>query len=203
MLPDLTISIAKQTHSQCNESLSAFSSDRTTSSNHTQVLNQHEESLRLAEWAWPIKGWFTQKGNCHLFTLKVYEFLSCVEHKRRYFEECCYLVSKQLLVAIDFHSIYFFIFYLLWKSVATSNCLVTNILQNIFLCFCAFFCTELKDLYQILVWMCVLLPLIWINPASNFYCFTSLFKTGTGLQLLPNPLSYPLYNIVCSVRWVE
>jgi len=37
-------------------------------------------------------------------------------------------VTKQLLVPSDFHSIFF----LLWKSMGTSNCLVTHILQNIF-----------------------------------------------------------------------
>jgi len=36
------------------------------------------------------------------------------------------LVMKQLTVAIDFLSIFF----LLWKSMATINSLVTNILQN-------------------------------------------------------------------------
>ncbi len=40
------------------------------------------------------------------------------------------LVTKQLLAAINFHSI----FPILWKSMATSNCLVSNILQNIFYC---------------------------------------------------------------------
>jgi len=38
-------------------------------------------------------------------------------------------VIKQLTVAIDFHSIFFF---LLWKSMATVNCLVSNILRNIY-----------------------------------------------------------------------
>ncbi len=41
------------------------------------------------------------------------------------------LVTKQLMVAIDFHSMEKKI---LWKSMATVNCLVTNILQNIFFC---------------------------------------------------------------------
>ncbi len=39
------------------------------------------------------------------------------------------LVTKQLTVAIDFYNIF-----LLWKSMATVSCLVTNILQNIFFC---------------------------------------------------------------------
>jgi len=34
------------------------------------------------------------------------------------------LVTRQLTVAIDFHSILFF---LLWKSMATINCMVINI----------------------------------------------------------------------------
>ncbi len=37
------------------------------------------------------------------------------------------LVTKQLAVAIDFQSI----FSILWKSMATDNCLIKNILQNI------------------------------------------------------------------------
>ncbi len=40
------------------------------------------------------------------------------------------LLTKQLMVAIDFHCI----FSILWKSMATVNCLVANILQNIFFC---------------------------------------------------------------------
>jgi len=48
-----------------------------------------------------------------------------VEHRRRYFEE--HWLPRQLTVAIDLHSI-------LWKTMATVNCLVTNILQNIFFC---------------------------------------------------------------------
>jgi len=46
-----------------------------------------------------------------------------VEHRRTYFEE--HWLPRQLTVAIDLHSI-------LWKTMATVNCLVTNILQNIF-----------------------------------------------------------------------
>ncbi len=41
------------------------------------------------------------------------------------------LVTKQLAVAIDFYNIFFSI---IWKSMATVNCLVTNIFQNIFFC---------------------------------------------------------------------
>ncbi len=40
------------------------------------------------------------------------------------------LFTKQFMVPIDFHSI----FPILWKSMATVNYLVTNILQNIFFC---------------------------------------------------------------------
>ncbi len=40
------------------------------------------------------------------------------------------LVAKLLTVAIDFHSI----FCIIWKLVANVNCLVTDILQNIFCC---------------------------------------------------------------------
>ncbi len=42
------------------------------------------------------------------------------------------LVAKQLLVAIDFNSVFFSP--IPWKSMATIKCLVTNILQNIFFC---------------------------------------------------------------------
>jgi len=45
----------------------------------------------------------------------LYEFLSSIEHKRRFFKECW------------LHSI----FILQWISLATFNCLITNILQNI------------------------------------------------------------------------
>ncbi len=38
------------------------------------------------------------------------------------------LVAKQLLVAVDFHTI----FSILWKSVATSNGVVAAIPQNVF-----------------------------------------------------------------------
>ncbi len=41
------------------------------------------------------------------------------------------LATKQLTVAIAFHNSFFPI---LWKTVATVNCLVANILQNIFFC---------------------------------------------------------------------
>ncbi len=39
-------------------------------------------------------------------------------------------ISKQLTVAIDFHSI----FSMVWKSVATIDSLVNNSFQNIFFC---------------------------------------------------------------------
>ena len=41
------------------------------------------------------------------------------------------LIARQLMVAIDFHSIFFF---LLWKSMGSISRLVTNFLQNIFFC---------------------------------------------------------------------
>ncbi len=40
-----------------------------------------------------------------------------------------YVDNQTVFGAIYFHRLFFFI---LWKSVATSNCLITNILQNIF-----------------------------------------------------------------------
>uniref|UniRef100_A0A8C2G3E1 Solute carrier family 24 member 4b n=1 Tax=Cyprinus carpio TaxID=7962 RepID=A0A8C2G3E1_CYPCA len=49
---------------------------------------------------------------------------------------------NQLLVAIDLHSI----FPLLWKSMATSNCLVTDILQYLFFCERSFRRFEKKNL---------------------------------------------------------
>ncbi len=52
----------------------------------------------------------------------LYECLCSAEHKGRYSEECG---------TIDLHSIFFF---LLWKSMVPQNSLVTNFLQNIFLC---------------------------------------------------------------------
>uniref|UniRef100_A0A8C2IHP2 SAC domain-containing protein n=1 Tax=Cyprinus carpio TaxID=7962 RepID=A0A8C2IHP2_CYPCA len=53
----------------------------------------------------------------------LYEFLSSVEHKRRYLEEC----SKQLAVAIDLH--------IMEKiTVKVNGCLVTKTPQNIFFC---------------------------------------------------------------------
>ncbi len=39
----------------------------------------------------------------------------------------------RVLVAIDFHSFFFF-FFLLWKSMATNNCLVTKISKYLLLC---------------------------------------------------------------------
>ncbi len=54
-------------------------------------------------------------------------WVSSVEHKRRYFEDCG--EKKHLLVAIDFHCIDSSN-----KSMATGNSLVTNNLQNILFC---------------------------------------------------------------------
>ncbi len=66
--------------------------------------------------------------NHHPLVLNLYEFLSYAELKRRYKKK---IVTKQLTVAIDLHSIIFFI---LCKSMATVKCLVASILQNIFFC---------------------------------------------------------------------
>jgi len=46
--------------------------------------------------------------------LNLYDFLYYTKNKRRYYEEC--------------------LFFLLWKSMGSINCLVTDILQNIFFC---------------------------------------------------------------------
>ncbi len=64
-----------------------------------------------------------------IYALKLFQ-VSSVKHKR-HFEKCRCNVTKQLMVAIDFHNI----FSILWKSMATVYYLVTSFLQNI--CFCA------------------------------------------------------------------
>ncbi len=65
------------------------------------------------------------------------------------------LVTKQLIVAIDFYSI----LSILWKSMATINCLVTNLLQNIF------FCAQQKKETQ--VWNTLRVSKWWQN--CNFW----------------------------------
>ncbi len=50
----------------------------------------------------------------------LYELLYSVEHKRRYFEECCFLGP------IEFHSIFFII---LCKG--TSNCLAPRVMTEL------------------------------------------------------------------------
>ncbi len=59
----------------------------------------------------------------------LYECLCSAEHKGRYSEEC----GKQSSSGAPLTSIVFVIF-LLWKSMVPQNSLVTNFLQNIFLC---------------------------------------------------------------------
>ncbi len=58
----------------------------------------------------------------------LYECLCSAEHKGRYSEEC----GKQSSSGAPLTSIVFF--FLLWKSMVSQNSLVTNFLQNIFLC---------------------------------------------------------------------
>ncbi len=58
----------------------------------------------------------------------LYERLCSAEHKGRYSEEC----GKQSSSGAPLTSIVFF--FLLWKSMVPQNSLVTNFLQNIFLC---------------------------------------------------------------------
>ncbi len=58
----------------------------------------------------------------------LYECLCSAEHKGRYSEEC----GKQSNSGAPLTSIVFF--FLLWKSMVPQNSLVTNFLQNIFLC---------------------------------------------------------------------
>ncbi len=58
----------------------------------------------------------------------LYECLCSAEHKGRYSDEC----GKQSSSGALLTSIFFF--FLLWKSMVPQNSLVTNFLQNIFLC---------------------------------------------------------------------
>ncbi len=58
----------------------------------------------------------------------LYGCLCSAEHKGRYSEEC----GKQSSSGAPLTSIVFF--FLLWKSMVPQNSLVTNFLQNIFLC---------------------------------------------------------------------
>ncbi len=58
----------------------------------------------------------------------LYKCLCSAEHKGRYSEEC----GKQSSSGAPLTSIVFF--FLLWKSMMPQNNLVTNVLQNIFLC---------------------------------------------------------------------
>ncbi len=58
----------------------------------------------------------------------LYECLCSAEHKGRYSEEC----GKQSSSGAPLTSIVFI--FLLWKSMVPQNSLVTNFLQNIFLC---------------------------------------------------------------------
>ncbi len=58
----------------------------------------------------------------------LYECVCSAEHKGRYSVEC----GKQSISGAPLTSIVFF--FSLWKSMVPQNCLVTNFLQNIFLC---------------------------------------------------------------------
>ncbi len=58
----------------------------------------------------------------------LYEFLCSAEHKGKYSEEC----GKQSRSGTPLTSTV--LFFLLWKSMVPQNSLVTNFLQNIFLC---------------------------------------------------------------------
>ncbi len=58
----------------------------------------------------------------------LYACLCSAQHKGRYSEEC----GKQSSSGAPLTSIVFF--FLLWKSMVPQNSLVTNFLQNIFLC---------------------------------------------------------------------
>ncbi len=60
----------------------------------------------------------------------LYECLCSAEHQIIYFEEC----GKQSSSGALLTSIVVFFFLLLWKSMVPQNSLVTNLLQNIFLC---------------------------------------------------------------------
>ncbi len=88
----------------------------------------------------PLKGIVHPKMNILSFTPprvfpNLYECVSSAEHKGRYSEE-----SGNRAV-LD-HSIYFV---LLWKSMVPQNSLITNFLQNIFLCV-----RQNKDIHTVL-----------------------------------------------------
>ncbi len=71
---------------------------------------------------------FTQKW---IYSPSISSKLVSVEQKNYMFKKD--VITKQLLVPIDYR----IIFFIVWKSVAAINCLVNNILQNIF-CVCVF-----------------------------------------------------------------
>ncbi len=82
-----------------------------------------------------LKGQFTQKMKIlssfthpHVVP-NLYECVCSAEHKGRYSEEC----RKQSSSGAPLTSIVF-LFLLLWKSMVPQNSLITNFLQNIFLC---------------------------------------------------------------------
>ncbi len=75
-----------------------------------------------------LKGQFAQKFTPPQVVPNLYECLCSAEHKGRYFEEC----GKQSSSGTPLTSIVFF--FILWKSMMPQNSLVTNFLQNIFLC---------------------------------------------------------------------
>ncbi len=98
--------------------------------------------------------------------LNLNEFLSSVKLKLflRVWE------TKQLLIPSDFIFIYIFIqllyiFFLLSKSVGTSNCLVTHILQNIFFVFS----TRIKNVYRFGTWQWVNKDIIYIFGWTIFH----------------------------------
>ncbi len=78
-----------------------------------------------------LKGQFTHKTKfCHVLTLKLVQisqsFFVLLNTKEDIVKN---VGNTQLLVTIDSHTIFF---PRLWKSMATVNCFVTNILHNIF-----------------------------------------------------------------------
>ncbi len=76
------------------------------------------------------------------------------------------LVTSELLVALD--SIVFF--FIQWNLVATSDCLVTNILQNIF------FCVQLKKFG--ITWE-------WVHDDRTFICgWTNPLRQWSQTQFL-------------------
>uniref|UniRef100_A0A672P8R0 Methyltransferase-like 26 n=1 Tax=Sinocyclocheilus grahami TaxID=75366 RepID=A0A672P8R0_SINGR len=71
----------------------------------------------------------------------IYEFLSTVEHKIIYFEECCRKPLTSILWKEKCK--------MLWKSIATADCLVTNIVENIlFLPYWDFFYCSIETYRQ-------------------------------------------------------